>query len=41
MGQWALAAVILAYGLVFLGYFMLFEYYWSGSTPGRDGRGSG
>lgn len=23
------------YGIVFLGYFMLFEYFWSGSTPGK------
>ncbi len=35
LGRWALAGVILVYGIVFLGYFMLFEYFWSGSTPGK------
>lgn len=35
LGQWIIAAAILAYGVVSLGYFILFEYVWSGSTPGK------
>lgn len=33
--QWALAGVAIGYGIVTIGYFMLFEYFWSGSTPGK------
>jgi uncharacterized RDD family membrane protein YckC len=35
LGQWLLAAGILLYGLISLGYFMLFEYLWNGATPGK------
>lgn len=35
LGQWIFAFVILAYGITSLGYFILFEYMWSGSTPGK------
>lgn len=34
-GQWILAAAILTYGVVFIAYFILFEYIWSGATPGK------
>lgn len=34
-GQWILAVAFLAYGLISIGYFILFEYAWSGSTPGK------
>jgi len=33
--QWIIAAAILLYGVVIIGYFILFEYLWSGSTPGK------
>jgi uncharacterized RDD family membrane protein YckC len=33
--QWIIGAVILVYGIVLIGYFILFEYFWSGSTPGK------
>ncbi len=33
LGQWIIAIAILIYGIVSLGYFILFEYIWSGSTP--------
>ena len=33
--QWVLAILILMYGIIVIGYFMLFEYFWSGSTPGK------
>lgn len=33
--QWIIAAAILFYGVVIIGYFILFEYFWSGSTPGK------
>lgn len=35
LGQWLIALVILAYGIVTIGYFILFEYMWSGRTPGK------
>jgi len=33
--QWMLALLAIGYGFVTIGYFMLFEYFWSGSTPGK------
>jgi len=33
--QWIIAVAILLYGVVVIGYFILFEYVWSGSTPGK------
>jgi len=33
--QWVLAAVAIIYGIITIGYFMLFEYFWSGTTPGK------
>jgi uncharacterized RDD family membrane protein YckC len=35
LGQWIIAIAILVYGIISLGYFILFEYIWSGSTPGK------
>jgi uncharacterized RDD family membrane protein YckC len=35
LGQWLIAAGILVYGLISLGYFILFEYLWNGATPGK------
>jgi len=35
LGQWIIAVAILVYGVLSLGYFILFEYVWSGSTPGK------
>jgi uncharacterized RDD family membrane protein YckC len=35
LGQWILGAAILLYGIIVIGYFILFEYFWSGSTPGK------
>lgn len=35
LGQWIIAGAILVYGVLSLGYFILFEYIWSGSTPGK------
>ncbi|MBW2016944.1 MAG: RDD family protein [Deltaproteobacteria bacterium] len=34
-GSWAVALGILAYGLVDLGYFLFFEAFWNGQTPGK------
>lgn len=34
-GLWMLAVGILLYGIVTIGYFIIFEYFWSGSTPGK------
>jgi len=34
--QWVIAAAILVYGIMTIGYFILFEYLWSGSTPGKS-----
>lgn len=33
--QWILALAILVYGITTIGYFLLFEYLWSGTTPGK------
>lgn len=35
LGQWLIALAILAYGVTTIGYFILFEYIWSGRTPGK------
>jgi uncharacterized RDD family membrane protein YckC len=35
LGQWIIGLAILVYGAISLGYFILFEYVWSGSTPGK------
>ena len=35
LGQWIIGAAILVYGIIVIGYFLLFEYFWSGSTPGK------
>ncbi len=35
IGPWLWAILILIYALATTGYFMLFEYIWSGSTPGK------
>ena len=35
LGLWILAIVALIYGVIMIGYFILFEYLWSGSTPGK------
>jgi uncharacterized RDD family membrane protein YckC len=35
VGQWIIALAILLYGVVSIGYFILFEYLWSGATPGK------
>jgi uncharacterized RDD family membrane protein YckC len=35
LGQWLLAVGILLYGIVTIGYFIIFEYFWTGSTPGK------
>ncbi|MBM4327490.1 MAG: RDD family protein [Deltaproteobacteria bacterium] len=34
-GQWVIALLIIAEGVVSIGYFLLFEYLWNGSTPGK------
>lgn len=34
-GGWGIALGILAYGVVDLGYFLIFEAFWSGQTPGK------
>ncbi len=39
VGRWVIAGLILAYAIIFVGYFMLFEYFWSGSTPGKRWQG--
>jgi uncharacterized RDD family membrane protein YckC len=33
--NWLLALAVLAYGVIDLGYFLLFEAFWSGQTPGK------
>ncbi len=38
-GQWVIAVAILVYGIITIGYFILFEYFWSGSTPGKVNQG--
>lgn len=35
ISQWILAVAILCYGILILGYFILFEYFWGGATPGK------
>lgn len=35
LGRWVLALAVLVYGAVTGGYFILFEYLWNGSTPGK------
>jgi uncharacterized RDD family membrane protein YckC len=35
LGQWIIALAILLYGIISIGYFILFEYLWSGATPGK------
>jgi uncharacterized RDD family membrane protein YckC len=35
LGQWTIAAAILVYGCISMGYFILFEYLWNGATPGK------
>ena len=35
LGQWLIALAILVYGVITIGYFILFEYLWSGRTPGK------
>jgi uncharacterized RDD family membrane protein YckC len=35
LGWWLIALAILGYEIVTKGYFILFEYLWSGSTPGK------
>jgi uncharacterized RDD family membrane protein YckC len=32
---WAAGLAILIYALITIGYFMLFEYFWNGATPGK------
>jgi uncharacterized RDD family membrane protein YckC len=33
--MWLAAVGLLIYGIISIGYFILFEYFWSGSTPGK------
>jgi uncharacterized RDD family membrane protein YckC len=33
--QWVIGGALLVYGLITIGYFIVFEYSWSGSTPGK------
>ncbi len=35
MGWWLIAPAILGYEIITKGYFILFEYLWNGSTPGK------
>jgi uncharacterized RDD family membrane protein YckC len=35
LGWWLVAAIVLAYEIITKGYFILFEYFWNGSTPGK------
>jgi uncharacterized RDD family membrane protein YckC len=35
LGQWVWALGFLVYGIMVIGYFILFEYLWNGSTPGK------
>jgi uncharacterized RDD family membrane protein YckC len=35
LGQWIIATGIILYGIIAIGYFILFEYFWSGCTPGK------
>ena len=36
LGQWLVALLILCYAVITMGYFILFEYFWAGSTPGKQ-----
>jgi uncharacterized RDD family membrane protein YckC len=35
LSLWIVGAGIALYGIIAIGYFILFEYFWSGSTPGK------
>lgn len=35
LGAWILAVFVLVEGVISAGYFMLFEYFWNGTTPGK------
>ena len=35
MPKWTIAILILVFALVFSGYFIFFEWFWSGQTPGK------
>ncbi len=39
LGKWAIALVIILYGVIVIGYFIIFEYFRSGSTPGKRSQG--
>jgi uncharacterized RDD family membrane protein YckC len=39
IGQWIIGLGILVYGIITIGYFLLFEYFWSGATPGKKTQG--
>lgn len=34
-GPWIIALAVIVLGIIMSGYFILFEYFWSGSTPGK------
>lgn len=34
-GPWILAVAVVVLGIIMSGYFILFEYFWSGSSPGK------
>jgi uncharacterized RDD family membrane protein YckC len=35
LGLWLIAIAIFFYGIVTIGYFVFFEYFWNGATPGK------
>ncbi|AFM27623.1 RDD family protein [Desulfomonile tiedjei] len=35
LGLWSIAIAILFYEMVTIGYFLFFEYFWNGATPGK------
>lgn len=35
LGLWSIAIAALFYGIVTIGYFLFFEYFWNGATPGK------
>jgi uncharacterized RDD family membrane protein YckC len=35
LAPWVVSIVILMYGIISIGYFIIFEYFWSGFTPGK------
>jgi len=37
--HWIVAAAVLVYGVITIGYFILFEYLWNGATPGKRWQG--